>query len=171
MPNGTIVRVTGASGNNPTIGFSDPATFDTAIPTIGWTTEAIQNNQLGYVTYSGLIRLLDTSAFVPQTILWLDDNGTFSAQRQEAPRFDIALGIVLIQHQNQGLVLSTIVRAQRLVALSDVHIVGTPEHGSLLYWNNTESRWQSDMPSAPSDGDMLYWNDTAGRWESGPPPA
>lgn len=62
VTNGTPVYISGASLDTPTIALAD-ASSATAFDVVGLATHDIENNSYGYITLSGLVRDVDTSAY------------------------------------------------------------------------------------------------------------
>jgi hypothetical protein len=143
--NGTAVRISGGEGSNPLIDLADPDSIAT-VGAIGLTTEEIANNQFGYVTTSGVVRGVDTSAFSAGDTLWLDDDGTWSNVRPTPPIWSVAVGSVIRSHPTEGVIYVTIVVVPRLRGLSDVYSPTTPNDGDIVVWNTANARWQVQAP-------------------------
>ncbi len=65
IPKASVVYISGATGQLPTITLADADTEATSSKTIGLTLEAIANNSNGDIIVSGLFQDVDTSAFAP----------------------------------------------------------------------------------------------------------
>ena len=102
IPDGTIITITGAQGSRPTIA---PAESDDFV--CGVTTEAIANNLSGYITEYGLVRDIDTSAWVAGTRLYLDaiTPGAFTDTAPAAPIDAWCVAIVLFSNATEGVIL------------------------------------------------------------------
>ncbi len=143
--NGTLVRMIGAEGSNPIIDVADPDSI-TTVGAIGMTTEDIDNNQFGYVTTRGLVRgdiaqPIDTSSYIPGTVLFMDDDGAWTNIRPDAPRFSAFIGTVIRQHASLGEIYITIVVIPTLIGLSDT-LDGTPNNGDYYAWVTANSRFE-----------------------------
>lgn len=147
--NGTLVIVTGASGDNPEVVPADPDSIATA-GTAGMATEDIADGQFGYITKSGLVhgddtQPIDTSAYAAGALLWLDDDGGFTNIPPTAPRIKVIIGLVRRSHATQGVIDITIALVPRLRGLSDVHSPTTPNNKQIIAWNATNARWEIDV--------------------------
>ena len=146
IPNGTLVILTDAVGVNIIIDLADPDTFIES-QVLGMVTEDIADNQAGFITRAGSVKgtdeqPIDTSSYPEGTNLWLENNGTFSNVRPTPPRFGVFIGKVLRQHATQGDIGLRLVNAQRLVALSDVFVSGTPNDNDRFAWIAANNRFE-----------------------------
>ena len=108
IPNGSVVYIYGADGNNPAVKLATNADF-TASKTLGVATQSITAGSHGYITTQGLVRGLDTSAFSSGDSLWLGVGGVLTATEPVFPatsvrvalvvRDDVSLGSIFVQPQ------------------------------------------------------------------------
>ena len=177
IPNGTVVIVTGATGNRPTLALAD-ADLASSHNTIGMATEDIANAQSGFVTISGLVRDLDTSAFAEGDRLWLSSTaGAVTNVMPVAPAHKIAVGYVVRSHATVGSILIATEIGKELSELDDVTIT-TPASNDMLTYNSGTGIWVNSGTSTvitnllptqtgnagkflKTDGSALSW-DTAG---------
>lgn len=144
ITNGSVVYISGAQGNRPTIALAD-ADLTTSHNTIGMATEDILNNQSGYVTISGLVRDLDTSAFLEGDRLWLSSTaGAVTNVMPTAPAHKIAVGYVVRSHATVGSIYIATEIGKELSELDDVTITTPATNDALLrnssgVWVNTAS--------------------------------
>ena len=61
--NGSVCRITGASGSRPTIELAQANTYANINGVVGIVTADILNNAVGFATVHGIVRNLNTSAF------------------------------------------------------------------------------------------------------------
>lgn len=95
IPNGRPVRLTGASGNRPTVG------LDIGMgAAVGLATHDIANNASGMVTQFGLVRDLNTSAFASGQAVYASATGTLTGNLTSS-----RVGHVLLAHVTNGIVL------------------------------------------------------------------
>lgn len=92
---GDPVRITGASGNRPTIGPDNGMGL-----AVGLATHDIPNNTNGKVTSYGVVRNLDTSAFADGQTLYSTAAGALTADLTSS-----RVGTVLLAHNSNGTVL------------------------------------------------------------------
>lgn len=141
IPNGGLVYICGGSGNNPGICLADYNNISKR-DAIGMATEQIGINQFGYVTTVGLVRDLNTSSFVPGSLLWLGSNGSFVGVKPSPPLFGTVVGVVIAQSSNVGVVYVTVASVPRLVGLSDVNSSGKVD-GQVLFWDGNSGTWKT----------------------------
>lgn len=94
--NGRPVRLTGASGNRPTVGLDDGLG-----QLIGIATHDIPNNTNGMITSFGVVRGVDTSAFTDGQAVYASATGTLTGTLTSS-----RVGHVLLAHVSNGAVLS-----------------------------------------------------------------
>lgn len=105
IPNGSVVYVSGASGNRPQISLADADTVNTA-QAIGLATQDILNNQTGYITLIGLVRDVDTDGMVEGSPLFVSQTaGEFTTTAPAYPAQVIPIGYVIRAHAVNGMVL------------------------------------------------------------------
>lgn len=105
IPNGTMVYVSGSSGNRVTIALADADGAGTD-GVIGMTTQAILNNQSGKVTMLGLVRDINTLAYPPGSPVYLSTTpGQITATPPTYPVPTILVGYVSRSHAVNGSIL------------------------------------------------------------------
>lgn len=140
---GTVVRIVGATGDNPLIGIADSTTEHASSNTLGITTENIPNDSFGLVITEGTLVGVNTDGMTAGALLYLGTNGTFTTIPTVAPNHEVRLGEVLRVQQNQG---SIYVRIDNGIELNEAHdvIYTGITHGDLLIrsgsvWKNGKS--------------------------------
>lgn len=156
ITNGTVVKVTGASGNKPTIELADASTEGGSAPTIGVATQDFSNNSSGYITTAGLVRGLNTSSFTEGVPIYLGSNGTFTATQPTSPNHLVHIGWVTRSHATEGAILVHVNNGWEIDELHDV-LIGTKTNGDLLRWNSASSVWENfaDGTGSNLDADQL----------------
>ena len=99
IPNGVAVTQDGAIGDQPTIALADSSSIFTGI-VLGVTTQAIAPGQTGMVTILGVVHDLNTSAWAPDTTLYV--SSTIPGQLTDvfpspSPAYPMTIGQVLKQ--------------------------------------------------------------------------
>lgn len=141
ITNGSLVYVTGASGNKPTIALADADTEATADTIIGMATEDIANNSNGYVTERGLVHDVDTSAYAEGTILYLSSTaGQYTDTPPTAPAHRVKIGVVVRQHATVGEILVAINIGGDLASLHDISF-SSLANNNLLQYNSSLGYW------------------------------
>lgn len=104
--NGTPVYVTGAASNFPAIAPA-LATTQAASMVIGLTTETIAIGATGFVTISGLVRNINTSAFTAGATLYVSSAaaGALVSTAPAVPNFTARVGTVLVSNTTTGVIL------------------------------------------------------------------
>ncbi len=130
---GTVVRITGAVGDNPLIGVASLLTEGQSANTLGITTENIPNDGFGLVITEGVLTGVNTDGMTAGQLLFLGANGTFTTSYPVPPNHGVRLGEVLRVQQNQG---SIYVRIDNGSELGEAHDVldstTTSSYGDLL---------------------------------------
>ena len=102
--NGTVVYVSGGLGANSLIRRAGNAD-GTAERVIGVATQDIVANNIGFVTTSGIVNKLNTSAYLEGDLLWLGTNGTMTNVKPATSVDQICIGVVLRPHATEGSIL------------------------------------------------------------------
>lgn len=122
LTNGTVVYISGATGNTPTVAKAIATSFATA-DIIGVLTTDIANNGFGYATTTGLVNGIDTSAFTEGDAVFLSATtaGTFTATEPSRPNYSIQVGVILRANPSVG----TLLVAIQVISTENIHIIGT----------------------------------------------
>lgn len=120
LANGTAVYVSGATGNKPTLGRASNADASSQ-SMIGLVTHDIASNGYGYATTYGLVRELNTSAWVEGTELFLGVDGALTHVPPVVPSRLVSVGYVVYQHASAGEVLVSIRRLRDLVQYGELY--------------------------------------------------
>ena len=124
IPNGSVVYISGAIGQNSTVALAQANTLPTS-EIIGIATHDISNNTVGKICVFGLVNDLNTSSFTDGQMLYLSATvaGGLTSTIPVSPNFVVALGVVEHAHPTQGKIL---VRPQR--ALANNNSLGTAQN-------------------------------------------
>lgn len=102
--NGTVVYVSGGLVANSLIKRAGNAD-GTAERVIGVATQDIGANNIGFVTTSGVVNKLNTSAYAEGDLLWLGTNGAMTNVKPDTSVDQICIGVVLRSHATEGSIL------------------------------------------------------------------
>lgn len=102
--NGTVVYVSGGLGANSLIKRAGNAD-GTAERVIGVATQDIGANNIGFITTSGIVNKLNTSAYAEGALLWLGTNGAMTNVKPDTTIDQICIGVVLRSHATDGSIL------------------------------------------------------------------
>lgn len=149
LTKGTVVYISGATGQIPTVTKAIATTDGSSAQTLGMITADLANNSNGNVTIIGLISDIDTSAYSDGTQLYLSGStaGTVTSTKPYAPTHLVYVGIVEYAHAVHGKIF---VKVQNGYELDELHNVSaqTPSNGETLIWNNSTSLWEANTISA-----------------------
>jgi len=145
LTKGTVVYISGASGNKATVSKAICTSDATSAQTFGLIFADISNNNNGYAILSGDLAGLDTSAFAAGTQLYLSATtaGAYTSTKQYAPNHLVYIGVVTRSHVNQG---SIEVRIQNGYEMDELHNVSaqSPSNGQVLIYNESTSLWEKN---------------------------
>ena len=145
LTKGTVVYISGASGNKATVSKALATTDSTSAQTFGVVFADISNNDNGYVILAGDLSGLDTSAFANGTQLYLSSTtaGEYTSTKQYAPNHLVYVGVVTRSHVNQG---SIEVRIQNGYEMDELHNVSAQNatNGQVLIYNETTDLWEKN---------------------------
>lgn len=143
---GQVVYLSGAQGNRVKVDLAVAnGSTSLARTVLGLVTEPIANNQEGFVTISGLVRGLNTSAFVDGDVLYLSTTpGQITNVRPSAPTHVVVVGFCVNANPAVGSILVSVQPGYDLEDLSDVAVT-SPVDGNLLIYNATAQDWQNNL--------------------------
>jgi hypothetical protein len=143
LAKGTVVYISGASGNKATVTKAIASGDSTSAQTFGLITASLPNNQNGYAILAGEIDGLDTSAFSAGAQLYLSSStaGAYTSTKQYAPNHLVYVGVVTRSHATQGTIE---VRIQNGYELDELHNVSaqSPSNGQTIIYNATTELWE-----------------------------
>jgi hypothetical protein len=124
LTKGTVVYISGATGNKPTVSKALATGDSTSAQTFGLVQADIANNANGNVVCAGDITGIDTSAFTEGAQLYLSSTtaGTYTSTKQLAPNHLVYIGVVTRAHPTQGQIEVNIQNGYELYELHDVSI-------------------------------------------------
>lgn len=112
ISNGQVVYVNGASSGFPTVALAVASSSIAAGAILGMTTSQIGIASFGYVTISGVVNGVDTSAYTAGTLLYLSPTtaGAVTTTSPVQPNYVIEIGTVLAQSATAGKILIRVVK-------------------------------------------------------------
>jgi hypothetical protein len=146
---GSIVYISGATGNKPLITKAQANNDTNSAQTIGFTKTAIANNGTGFVIVRGELENIDTSALTEGVQLYLSPTtaGTWTTTKPSAPQHLVYVGIVIRSHPNFGTILVAVQNGYELDELHDVAIASKANNNLLAYESST-NLWKNKTYSA-----------------------
>lgn len=103
IPNGHAVAIVGAFSGVSTVDFADSKDYNKS-RVIGVTTMEIPSGSYGYVTFFGRVNDLDTAAYTPGTILYLNTTspGHYNSEIPTGGEYKVRIGRVVVQDSTAG---------------------------------------------------------------------
>jgi len=144
IPKGSVVLITGATGNRPTIGLAQGNTAANADGVIGITAAAINNNANGRVITEGLASNLNTSAFAAGDKLYLSATtpGGLVNVRPVQPAHSVAVGVVTRSNPAVGSIEVRVQVGEHLEFLHDV-LLTSKTNLDLLSYETSSGLWKN----------------------------
>ena len=144
LTKGTVVYISGATGNNPTVSKAISSSDSTSAQTFGLCQTDIANNATGYVVSVGDLIGIDTSAFTEGQQLYLSSTvaGTYTTTKQYAPAHLVYIGVITRSHPTLGQIE---VRIQNGYEMDELHNVSaqTPSNNDGIFWESSTSLWKN----------------------------
>jgi hypothetical protein len=146
---GSIVYISGATGNKPLITLAQANNDANSAQTIGFVKTAIANNGTGFVIVRGELENIDTSALTEGVQLYLSPTvaGSWTTTKPSAPQHLVYVGIVIRSHPNFGTILVAVQNGYELDELHDVAIASKANNNLLAYESST-NLWKNKTYSA-----------------------
>lgn len=142
---GSVVYLSGSTGNKPNITLSSAIAESSSAKTAGVVRSDIPNNTVGIIVLQGFVDSLNTNSFAEGDYLWLSTTaGAVTSTRPLPPNHAVGIGIVTKAHPTTG---SIEVRIQNGFELEELHNV---------------------LINSQSSNDSLLFNATTGLWENKP---
>ena len=144
LTKGTVVYISGATGNKPTVSKALATGDSTSAQTFGLCQANIANNSNGYVVCVGDIVGLDTSAISEGVQLYLSSTtaGTYTTTKQVAPAHLVYIGVVTRSHPTQGQIEVKIQNGYELDEIHDVAISSVANNQG-IFWESSTSLWKN----------------------------
>jgi len=139
LTKGTVVYLSGATGNRPNAVRAQANTEATSSKTIGIVIANIANNADGFVAVSGTLHDLDTSAFTAGDAVWLSaaTAGAFTSTVPAEPNHAVFVGYIARAHPTQGRIVLHIQNGYELKELHGVQISSEANNDLLVYETST----------------------------------
>jgi hypothetical protein len=141
---GSIVYISGATGNRPLITKAQANNDTNSAQTIGFVKTAITNNGFGNVIVRGELENIDTSALTEGAQLYLSPTtaGTWTTTKPSAPQHLVYVGIVIRSHPDQGVILVAVQNGYELGEIHDVAL-SSPANNDLLAYESSTDLWKN----------------------------
>lgn len=156
LTKGSVVYLSGATGNRPNAVLSKADTEATSSKTIGIVVSNIANNSDGYVAVSGTLHNLDTSAFADGAAVWLSaaTAGAYTSTIPVEPNHTVFIGYVARSHPTQGRLVILIQNGYELNELHGV-LISAEANNDLLVYESSSTLWKNKSISTIFGGTPL----------------
>jgi hypothetical protein len=142
LPIGTVVRITGANGDNPVFNSASWDNDSSSANALGILQSSVVSGATGSIVVTGVVVGVDTQGMAAGNILYLSASGQFTNVQPQAPLHIVTLGEVLRVQQNNGSIFVNISNGWELNELHNVRIV-TPAQGDILAYNSASQLWEN----------------------------
>lgn len=144
---GTVVRIIGATGDNPLIGTASWENDSVSANTLGFVITDIPNDSFGRVITQGTLLSVNTDptlGYSAGQLLYLSSSGQYTNIAPPAPFHEVRLGQVMRAQQNNGSIYVLVQNGYELSELHDVNIsTGSLANNNLLAYNSTSQQWEN----------------------------
>jgi len=155
LTKGTVVYISGASGNKALVTKAIATSDATSAQTFGVVQADIPTNQNGYVVVRGDLTGLDTNTFPDGTQLYLSGSvaGTLTSTKPVAPLHMVYIGVVTRQHATQGQLEVAIQNGYEMDELHDVLIVSKTNKDVISY-DSVSGLWKNKQLTSGDVSDL-----------------
>jgi len=139
---GSIVYISGASGNKALITLALADSNIITSSAIGMVEDNINNNSNGFVVVAGIIEKLNTGSFIAGDKVYLSPSisGAITTTIPSSPDHVVFIGTVTNAHVTQGSIVIDINRTPKIDELIDVQ-APSPANGDILTFNTGTGLW------------------------------
>jgi hypothetical protein len=156
---GKVVYINGAQGQRPSITLASNDTEATSSKTLGIVAEDIASGAEGFVASYGIVRNLDTSAFIAGSGLWLGTSGNMTMTVPVQPLHSVFIGYALSINASSGRVF---VRVQNGYELQELHnvLITSVSNGDLIQYDSATQLWKNVPASTVAAGSGITEEDS-----------
>ena len=144
LTKGTIVRITGANGDNPLFNSASWTNDPTSANTLGMLTADVAYNAFANVVTQGTVIGINTSGMTAGDLLFLSSSGQYTTSSVPAPYHEVRLGQVLRPQLNNGSAYISIDNGYELTELHDVDITSPVSGDLLVYRSGSYGQWVNE---------------------------
>ena len=140
---GEVVYLSGANGDVASVKRANNKYDSTSATTIGMVKDNIAVNDTGWVVTQGQISKINTAAFNPGDIVYMDSiDGKFTKTKQYAPYHLVFIGVVERANAGNGQLYIKPQNGYELNELHDVQIT-SPINNQVLVYSDTQQLWKN----------------------------
>ena len=141
LTKGTIVRITGANGDNPLFNSASWTNDPTSANTLGMLTADVAYNGFANVVVQGTVIGINTQGMTAGDLLFLSSSGQYTTSSVPAPYHEVRLGQVLRPQLNNGSAYISVDNGYELTELHDVDIQSVVVGDVLTYVSGSYGQW------------------------------
>jgi len=157
LPIGTVVRISGANGDNPQFNTASYTDETNSSNTLGILANTAVSGLYADVTVIGRVIGVNTQGMNAGDLLYLSSSGQFTNVAPQAPLQIVTLGEVLRVQQNNGSIFVNVSNGWELNELHNVRIVN-PLQGDVLVYEASSSLWKNVPSSSITPTDISALN-------------
>jgi len=139
---GKVVYINGAQGQRPSVTLASNDTEATSSKTLGIVAEDIASGAEGFVASYGVVRNLDTSAFLAGSGLWLGTSGNMTMTVPVQPLHAVFIGYALSINASSGRVFVRVQNGYELEELQNV-LISSVASGDLIQYDSSSALWRN----------------------------
>lgn len=159
LTKGTVVYISGAQGQRPSISKASASSESTSSKTFGIVSENISNGTEGFVTTFGTVSNVNTSAFAEGSALYLSTTaGGIVSTPQTPPNHTVFIGYCLKSNASSGRIFVKVQNGYELQELHNV-LITSPSTGQVLEYDSATGLWKNSNPSEGAVFEVFYQND------------
>lgn len=159
ITDGSVVYISGASGNRPTVNLADASVeaMQYVLGVVTHTLDATGDGRYGYCTVHGIVRTFNTSTFTAGVPIWLSETaGEMTQTRPPAPAHAVYIGIPLNSTAN-GSIFVNPKAGNEIGELHDV-LITSAANEDIISYDTAAAYWKNK----PFPGDHLHGIEASG---------
>jgi hypothetical protein len=162
ISNGTVVYISGATGDKATVKIASYSNDTLSARTIGIAAENITAGSTGYVITRGPIFGQNTSAFTAGDMLYLGAYGNFTTNRPAAPLHGVFIGVVEKVNANAGIIFVAVQNGFELDELHDVNVAANTTNNLIISQGEVWTNMAIGSGLAVSNNQLVVTNVASG---------
>lgn len=157
LSKGTVVYISGAQGQRPSISKASASSEGTSSKTLGLVSEPIDSGSEGFVTTFGILRGINTASFIQGSAVWLSTTaGNISQNPPSPPNHSVFIGYCVKSHSSSGEIF---VKVQNGYELNELHnvLLSSVSDNQIISYDSSTSLWKNqDIADVIEDaGDII----------------
>jgi hypothetical protein len=154
LPIGTVVRISGATGDNPRFNTASYDSEANSSNTLGILANTAVSGDYADITVIGKVIGVNTAGMNAGDLIYLSSSGQFTNVAPQAPLNIVTLGEVLRVQSNNGSIFVNVSNGWELNELHNVRIV-SEQQGDVLVYEASSSLWKNQPSSSFAKADTF----------------